>query len=306
MSQAQPVIPVTMQYGDSSRHHNEYNHIEREVYRTGDSVRNEVSRSKDQIRDDVRDSTAAIRTDLSNDTATIVANLVAQANADQSQTRSSQIETRQAVERNSDFVNNNLNRTNTASLLATQNTSTATQLAVQNTSADLKTGLASIYTQLSAVASVNQTATVIGQSNLQQTILTQAQAILLGQKDREVKSSDQHGAALLQASEFSKEGLLQAANYKAYLENHITKTAAEGILKTTETTAKIMEKLMECCCENKMAHVATQNVVMQNGNNNQVSIQQGQFNQLQQQLLTSQQDALISRLASSGARGSDK
>jgi hypothetical protein len=315
MSQSQPVIPVTMQYGESSsRLGHELHHIEREVYRTGDSVRNEVSRSKDQIRDDVRDGTSVLRSDLANDTASIVANLVAQANADQAQTRSSQIEARQAVERNADKILADSNRNSDYVNNAIQQTSVATALAVQNTSSDTKSQILDTRRDITAILTANFAAIgVQAEKNAaltNQIVLTQAQAVLLGQKDAEVNASnnrallalqaaDYKAASSLQASEYTKDIQLQASTYKAYLENHITKTSSDGLLKTAETTAKIMEKLAECCCENKMAHASTQNIVMQNGNNNQAAIQQGQVNQLTQALAAAQNEALMAKIANS-------
>jgi hypothetical protein len=106
----------------------------------------------------------------------------------------------------------------------------------------------------------------------------------------------------LQAAENFGKNQLQAAEYKAYLENHITKTSADGILKTVEVGQKVLEKIGECCCENKMAHRDTQNIVIQNSNNNQNAIQQGETNRLLQALADSRQDALIARL-SNGSGG---
>lgn len=317
-TQTQPVIPVTMQYGDSygrnghHDNHHEYHHIEREVHRSGDQTKRDV-----------------------NDNGTrIIASLERQANADQAQTRASQIETKQALERNADYTNNSIERTSTqgllatqntstagllatqntatAGLLATQNTATATQLAVQNTATAGLTAVTNAYNQLSALASVNQSATVQGQNALsvqseknaaatQLSVVTQAQSILLGQKDREVKASDQHGSAKLQASEYKASSDLQAANYKAHLENLITKTAAEGLLKTCETSAKILEKIAECCCENKLAHNATQLLVIQNGTANQTAIlntmQSTTNSQLQQALAAANQETLFAKFA---------
>ena len=117
------------------------------------------------------------------------------------------------------------------------------------------------------------------------------------QKDVLLQAANNKASLELQASQYKSSIELQAANNKSYLENHITKTSADGILKTVETTSKIMEKIAECCCENRLAHATTQQIVIQNSNNNQNAIQQGENNRLQQALAQSQQEALIARFS---------
>jgi hypothetical protein len=358
MSQSQPVIPVTMQYGGSDGYG--YNQLENEIHRTSDHIKNDIHRSgehtqadvqrsayqtqdaihgsTDQIRGDVQSGTSFIRSDLNADTANVIATLNAQANADQAQTRASQIETRQSVERNADKTSTDANRnadkasldanrnsdytnasvaaTSTAGLLATQNTSTqgllatqqssvATALAVQNTSSDLKTQITDTRRDISGILQSNFAALgVQSEKNaalVSQQVLTQAQAVLLGQKDSEVNASNNRAALALQASENkynlslqasdnSKDIQLQAANYKGFLENHITKTAADSILKTSESTSKLMDKIAECCCENRLMGAQTQQLIISTSNANQTS-------QLQSALASAQQETLLAKFA---------
>jgi hypothetical protein len=328
MSQSQPVIPVTMQYGNdgnSSYLHNGIHNIEREMHRGSEHLVSDQTRSTQFLNAEIQRGVASLTADVSRTSAQVLADLNSGANADQAQTRSSQIETRQAVERNADKVSFDGNRNSDkassdanrnadkASLDANRNadyingnvqaTSTAGLLATQNTASDLKSVVTDVRRDLSATLAANFAALgVQSEKNaalISSTVLTQSQAVLLGQKDREVKAAEQFGSVRLQAAEYKGSSDLQASQYKAYLENHITKTAADGLLKTAETTAKIMEKLAECCCENRLAHASTQNVVMQNGTNNQASIQQGQMNQLTQALAAAQQEALVARITNS-------
>ena len=73
---------------------------------------------------------------------------------------------------------------------------------------------------------------------------------------------------------------LQACENKAHLENQINITSANGILKTVESTALILNKLCECCCENKMMHNDSQKIIIQNSNQNQNLLLQNEINRL--------------------------
>lgn len=281
MSQSQPVIPVTMQYGGEGyggRVGHELHHIEREVHRTGDHLHRDINSSE-------RNTIATIN---------------ALANADQAQTRSSQIETRQAVERNADqladegnrnsdytnagvnrnadYINNNVKdasvsgllqtqQSAVAGVLATQQAAVATALAVQNTSAaivdhidgsrrDITTllgaGLASLGVQNEKNAAFTN-----------QMVLTQAQSVLLGQKDAEVNASnnraaiqlqnaDYKAAASLQASEYHKDSqLLAQQNFQA-TQLQAANYSSLGLLKTTENAVAnpkwvlLLHKLLLC------------------------------------------------------------
>lgn len=362
MSQSQPVIPVTMQYGGGYGGgyggQGQYHHLENEIHRSADHTQADIQRgayqtqgdiqgSKDYlgtqaaqntnwVRSDVSDSKDKITDDVKDGTATILANLMAQANADQSQTRASQIETRQAVERNADkgsfdanrnadYINGNVKDASIAGLLATQNSSVqgllqtqqvgiATALAVQNTSSDLKTQVLDTRRDITGILAANFAA--LGVQNeknaalTNQVVLTQAQSILLGQKDSEVnaannraaiqlQSADYKSASSLQASENTKDiQLLAQQNFQA-TQLQAASFSAAGLLKTAESTAAIMAKLAECCCETRMGFASTQTIVMQNGTNNQSAIQQGQMNQLTQALAASQNEALMARITNS-------
>ena len=348
--QSQPIIPVTMPYGGGSGYataqicndvnrstdhvraeihrstdrvdsdlHRSTDRISGDVLRSTDRVSGEVHRSTDQVRDDVHAGTSVIRSDLANDTATIIANLQAQAFADQAQTRSSQIESRQAVERGNDYITKQAQDNIVSGLLATQSSSTQGLLATQNSMVASLTAIkdAAIASSLGFAAMQVQSEKLNSGTN--QIVYTQSQAQLLGQKDREVNASNQLGAIQLlaqqnfqasqlqaakdtsilqlQACEYNKSAELQASTYKSYLENYITKTSSDTVLAGFKNTAEILEKLCECCCEQKAMHAATQNIVVQNGNANNSSIQQGYVNTLQQSLAAAQQEALLAKFA---------
>lgn len=332
MSQSQPVIPVTMQYGGGHALGHELHHIERDVHRTGDHIQREINNAE-------RNTIATIN---------------ALANADQAQTRSSQIESRQAIERNadqlasegnrnadftnagvnrnSDFTNASVNRnadytnaaiqsTSTQGLLATENTSTATQLGVQNTSSAIQSSIAASNSQAERIA--GETRNILN---------TQIQLMLLDSKTNALQLASslslstgkilaQGSATQLQASDYTKDIQLlaqqnfqatqlaqakdtaslqlQAAQYNKSAELQAATYFGKLEVSALTNTAKIMEKLCECCCETKQNFAATQAIIMQNGTNNQASIQQGQMNQLTQALAAAQQEALVARITNS-------
>lgn len=288
-----------------------------------DHVRGDINRTADHTQDDVKNGTAFIRSDVSD----VLAAVNSHASFNQGLSHASSIEARQAVERNADkasldsnrnadYINSNISSTSTAGLLATQaasvqgllatqQSSVATALGIQNTSSDLKTQILDTRRDISGILQSNFAALGVqsekNAAEVVQQVLTQAQSVLLGQKDAEVNASNNRAALALQASENkynlslqasenSKDIQLQNANYKAYLENHITKTAADGILKTSETGCKIMEKLAECCCENKIAIAATQQLIISTSNAAQTA-------QLQSALQSAQNDALLAKIA---------
>jgi hypothetical protein len=352
MSQSQPVIPVTMQYGGGygggyGGNHHELHHIEREVHRSGDQIKRDVNESKDYlgtqatqntnwVRGDISDSKDKITDDVKDGTANVIALLNAQANADQAQTRSSQIETRQAVERNADkcssdanrnadkasldanrnadYINNNVKDAEIAGILATQQSAVATALAVQNTSSaivdHIDGGRRDITSLLGAGFAALGVQNEKNAAFANQMVLTQAQSVLLGQKEAEVnasnnramlalQSADYKAASSLQASEYHKDSqLLAQQNFQA-TQLQAANYSSLSLLKTTESTAAILAKLAECCCENRLAHASSQAIIMQNGNNNQAAIQQGQMNQLTQALAASQNEALMQRITNS-------
>jgi acyl transferase domain-containing protein len=115
-------------------------------------------------------------------------------------------------------------------------------------------------------------------------------------RDIMLQAANNKAALELQAANNRYSVELQAANYKAQLENHITKTSGDGILKTVETTSRIMEKLMECCCENKMGHQESQKIIIQNTNNNTNIMQQNEITRLQQLVSQTQYDALLAKM----------
>jgi hypothetical protein len=296
-----------MQYGnDNGRNDHGFNNVEREIFRATDSVKRDVN----------------------NNSANVIASVNAQANADQAQTRQSQVEIRQSIERNADYINNNVQRASTDGLMATQNTSTATQLGVQNTSTATQLGIQtnSNIIQNSIAAGLAQAERIAGESrglmythnqhvssehkSMQlQELHSRAEVKLQASDNKgsiELQASDNKGLIVLQASE-NKASIelqaannkafleMQAANHKAFLENLITKTAAEGLLKTVESTSKLMDKIAECCCESKLGFATTQQLIVQSGSNSQVA-------SLQQALANANQEALLARFTSLAPR----
>ena len=322
MSQSQPVIPVTMQYGGNNGHHalhHELHNIERDIHRTGDHIQREVN-------DAERNTIATIN---------------ALANADQAQTRSSQIESRQAIERNADhlrsesqrntdstlvdinrnadFTNTSINRnadytnaaiqnTSTQGLLATQDTATRTQTAIGVSSSQAERiagetrNILNSQIQLMLMESktnaiqLESSLGLIGSKILAQGGSTQLQAAntkaeiqLLAQQNfqaTQLAQAKDTAVLQLQAAQYNKSAELQASTYFGKLE-------VAGL----KNTADILQKLCECCCESKSNFAATQAIVVQSGANNSANVQQGQINSLTQQLAQAQQDALFARFS---------
>ena len=335
---------------DEIRH--DTDEVRNDLNRNDNFIRSDVQYKGDQVKMDVNRNADFIRTDIRHDSDQIKDNQRWDTEFTRRDIGNSVTESRQEGHRNTDYITKQaqdnavaeilaIQNTSTQGLLATQNTSTqgllatqnaatAVQLGVQQTSTDIKTGQASILASISstlmngmnlsssnfqalAVQNEKNTATIAA------AVLTQSQAALLGQKDREVNASNQFGsvqllaqqnfqssqlaqardtaASQLQAAQYNKSAELQASMYKGYLENHITKTSSDTILAGFKNTAEILEKLCECCCENKMAHASTQAVVVQSGANNSANIQQGQYNSLTQQLAQANQDSLLAKIA---------
>ena len=277
-SQTQPIIPVTMPigggYGAALQH---------DIFYDGQHTRDHVQHETDEIRDNQRWDTEFTRRDIRN----------AQ-DADAAATTAATIALRGAVDRNVDYL------ANQAEVNAGHAADDKTQilLAAQNNTSDVKTALAATLATLSGQATNNQNLTGSGMSQLgiqiatvssltNQNIITQAQSVLLGQKDQQLQISGNFGAIqLLSQQNFQATQLAQA------------KDTAAIQLQAAGYNSKIMEKLAECCCENKMAHSATQAVVVQSGSNNSASIQQGQYNSMTQQLFQVQQELLFAKLSS--------
>lgn len=287
-SQAQPIIPVTMPYGGGyaanqlqqdiytdgnntrDRVVDASHRLQHELHSDGNHTRAKVEHDSDEIRDNQRWDTEFTRRDIRN----------AQ-DADAANTTAATIALRAAVDRNIDYLANQAEVNSTKA--ATD--ATRVELTTMNTASDIKTGQTN--NQNLTTAALNglgvQIATSVG--GIHQSIITQAQAMLLGQKDREVNAANQLGAIQLLAQQnFQATQLAQA------------KDTAAIQLQAAGYNSKVMEKLAECCCENKMAHAATQSVVVQSGSNNSASIQQGQYNSMTQQLFQVQQELLLAKL----------
>lgn len=274
-SQAQPIIPVTMPYNGTNHH------IHHDIHREGEYTRAKVEHESDEIRDNQRWDTEFTRRDIRN----------AQ-ESDTAQIQASNIALRAAVDRNVDYL------ANQAEVNAGHSADDKTQilLSTQNNTSDIKTGQAALLASLTSQATNNQNLTTqtLAQQGIQiatqcglinQNINTQAQYLLLGQKDLGItQARDTASIQLLAQQNFQATQLAQAKDTSAIQ------------LQAAGYNAKIMEKLAECCCENKMAHSATQAVVVQSGSNNSASIQQGQYNSMTQQLFQVQQELLLAKL----------
>ena len=333
MSQSQPVIPVTMQYGGNNGHHalhHELHNIERDIHRTGDHIQREVN-------DAERNTIATIN---------------ALANADQAQTRSSQIESRQAIERNADhlrsesqrntdstlvdinrnadFTNTSINRnadytnaaiqnTSTQGLLATQDTATRTQTAIGVSSSQAERiagetrNILNSQIQLMLMESktnaiqLESSLGLIGSKILAQGGSTQLQAAntkaeiqLLAQQNfqaTQLAQAKDTAVLQLQAAQYNKSAELQASQYNKSAELQASTYFGKLEVAGLKNTADILQKLCECCCESKSNFAATQAIVVQSGANNSANVQQGQINSLTQQLAQAQQDALFARFS---------
>ena len=301
--QTQQVLPVT--YGSNT---GVYNHnLTSEIHHVGEHISRDIQNSERGVVREINNGTTSIKSDLSADTANIIAQINAQQNANASNIRASEIESRQAIERNADNITNNVLHASTQGLLATKNTSTQALLAVHNTSTQelLATQSTALATQLTIQNNSGHILNAIGTSSSQveriageYRDITYNQTHTLSAHTRELQIThlEETAALALQASESKAALQLQAAEYKGYLVNHITKTAADEILKTSETNARVLEKLIECCCESLGRHSVTRDTVVQNSTNVQNSVQNGDNNRLQQALVAAQQEALLTRL----------
>ncbi len=304
-------------------------HMLSETRRDTDALANQAGRDTHQIVGETRRDTDAIRADVerqahygSNQAQRgfdhILTSVGATAAADQAATRSGIVESRQAVERNADQLATAVATTGTAGVLATQNTSTATQLGVQNTSTATQLGVQTAATATQGIIRDTAYQTTLGTAEVKGLLYGQTQMSLAESKVAQVAAARDFGMIQttqardygglqtslakdlgemkLQAANYHGEAERRAAEHKGYLENHITKTACDGVLKTVEVGAKILEKIAECCCENKMAHATTQGIVITNTNTVTSAVAATQVSQLQAQLQQAQQEALLARL----------
>jgi len=285
MSQSQPIIPVTMPYYS------------------------EPSSDGGHQR---------ILSEISRESANIVSNINSQATNEATREHASQVETRQSIERNADQIQAQAQANSIAEILTTQNTSTATQLGVQNTATVTQLGtqttatatqlgvqntstVTQLGTQTAATAiqlAVQNTSAVTGNAIRDASFATSASLSALSvqaeringlnvieSKNIQVNQGRDLGAMQLLAAQNFGTLQLQASESKGFLTNHITATSDNVILKSAESETKILEKIAECCCENKMLHRDTQQV-----------ISSSEASALRTELAKAQQEALIARL----------
>ena len=267
--------------------------LQHEINSDGNHTRDHVQHDTDEIRDNQRWDAEFTRRDIRN----------AQ-DAGSAATTAATIALRAAVDRNVDYLSNQ------AEVNSTKAATDATR--VELTTMDMASDIKSAQTNNQNLTSAAfgglgvQLATNVG--GIHQAIISQSQSVLLGQKDREVKASDQLGAIQLLAQQnFQATQLaqakdtasiqLQAAGYNKSAElqacNYFSKLEVGGL----QNTAEILKKLCECCCEFKSNIAATQSIVVQSGANNSANVQQGQINSHTQQLVQAQQEALFAKLS---------
>ncbi len=334
IGQYQPVIPLTLSYGANNysgygydgydRHDRydgygghgghgghggryRYSGIREDLWHGFNKIKGNIHGSSNSLHNSIRLGTSVLRSDLHNNTAFITSRIISQANANALAINSSEIETRQSLQRQSNYTNNNINRESFNNRLATYQAASANQLAIQQTAfanqlAIQQTAMANqLAMQQSAFftrrrieksgrqlsKSINRMTVRANEIASENRMIAYNQTRLILQGNKQIKISQGRDLGAIQ---------LQAANYKGYLQNHITKTAADGVLKTVQTTSEIMKKIIECCCANNMGHGTTQNIIIQNTNSNQQSFQQGENNRLQQALSNAQQNALLSKI----------
>ena len=280
--------------------------LTRETHDIGDYIKRDINSVEGSIKNDISNDMISIKSELRSDTANILTQLNAQHNANMSGINASEIESRQAIERNADNITNNIHNASTQGLLATQNASTQGLLATQNASTKglLATQISSTDTLLAIQHSTVAIQNALGNANARAEIIAaeyrgiiynQTEILLSETKNLQVLQCESKATLQLQISESKAALQLQAAEYKSYLENHITKTIGDIILKTFEITEKILEKIAECRCELHEHHSTTQNTIVQNTNNIKNAIQNSDNNRLQQTLVAAQQEALLAR-----------
>jgi hypothetical protein len=206
---------------------------------------------------------------------------------------SDRVETRQAIERNADNTTTQATAQSIAELLAIENTATATQLGVQTTATATQLGVQNTATAITnAIRDSNfSTASTLSALSIQAERINGLNVV--ESKNIQVNQGRDLGASNLLAAQNFSTLQLQASESKGYLTNHITATSSEGILKTVEGMNKVMEKLAECCCENKLLHKDTQQLIATN-----------ETNALRAAVTQAQQDLLLSKLSSGRGGGS--
>lgn len=313
-TQSQPIIPVTMPFDGSRNYGNDhgrnYHHdiiasVERQglsttsavdrqaqstlasLERQGMSTNSTIIGGDRDIISKVSEGDKDLLAAINREGVATAFSINSQANNQSTRDHANMIETRQAVERNSDKVSTQSAAQSIAELLAIQNTATATQLGVQNTSTATQLGVQNTATSIGNIVRdsyASTAATIAGLS-------VQAERInglnVVESKNIQVNQGRDLGAIQLLAAQNFSTLQLQASESKGFLTNHVTSTSNEGVLKTVESMNKVMEKLAECCCENKLLHKDTQQLISAN-----------EASSLRTALAQAQQEALIAKLTS--------
>lgn len=295
-TQSQPIIPITMPYNDGMRnygndHHNTH-HILAAVDRQGLSTQSTIIGGDRDIISKVTEGDKDLLAAINRESAFNTANINNQAQYQATGAQASRVETRQAIERNADNATTQATAQSIAELLAIQNTATATQLGVQNTSTATQLGVQNTSTSVTNAirdSTASMAAIIAGLS-------VQAERInglnVVESKNIQVNQGRDLGASNLLAAQNFSTLQLQASESKGFLTNHITHTSSEGVLKTVESMNKVMEKLAECCCENKLLHKDTQQLIATN-----------EASALRASVAQAQQDLLLAKLSSNTGRG---
>lgn len=252
-TQTQPIIPVTIPYGNDTRDREHHDSAHRDIL-----------------------------TAVNRDTQSVAASVNTQANNEASRQSLAHAEIRQSQNRNSDSLSTQLSSANVSELLAIQNTSTANLLGVQNSSTATQLAVQNTATNISNAIrdSSQQNANFISQLSLQSEKIGSAGVV--ESKNIQVNQGRDLGALQLQASQNFGTLQLQACENKLCFISEIKNSSKES----AESICKVMQKLAECCCENKILHKDTQQMFIAN----EAAV-------LRTALAQAQQDALLAKIS---------
>lgn len=300
-TQTQPIIPVTMPYDGMRNYgpdngHNYHHDIIAAIDRQGLSTTSTIIGGDRDIVSKVTEGDKDLLAAINREGVASTASINTQANNQAIRSHADRVETRQAIERNADNTNTQAAAQSIAELLAIQNTATTTQLGVQNTATATQLGVQSTATatQLGVQNTSSALGNIIRDSTSSMAAMNaglsvQAERInglnVVESKNIQVNQGRDLGAIQLLAAQNFSTLQLQASETKGFLTNHVTTTSNQGVLKTVESMNKVMEKLAECCCENKLLHKDTQQLIASN-----------EASSLRTALAQAQQEVLIAKL----------
>jgi hypothetical protein len=268
-------------------HHNRNHDVLASIERHGLSTSSAVIGGDRDIVSKVTEGDKDLLAAINRESSSNASNINSQANNQATRAHADRVETRQAVERNADNSTTQATAQSIAELLAIQNTSTATQLAVQNTSTATQLG---VQNTSSNIGNTIRDSTAL-MSSLISGLSVQAERInglnVVESKNIQVNQGRDLGASQLLAAQNFGALQLQASESRGFLTNHISVTSSDGVLKTVESINKVMEKIAECCCENKILHKDTQQLFAAN-----------EVSSLRSALVQAQQEAILAKISS--------